>query len=99
MSEAPDGWTDCAICTAPTLSNCMALSCPHRPPTPAETYETRGPRCPYCQHMERDLEAFHYDESTTELECGSCGKLFAVSVYSSTSWRCKPIAERKAPHE
>lgn len=54
----------------------------------SETYETRGPRCPYCQHLHRDLEAFHYNEGLDEMQCESCERDFGVRVYTSTSWTC-----------
>lgn len=53
-----------------------------------ETYETAGPKCPYCGHLHRDLEDFMYDESLTKMDCEHCDKTFNVRAYTSTSWTC-----------
>jgi transcription elongation factor Elf1 len=55
-------------------------------------YSTSGPKCPYCGHEETPDEPFYYDESTTRLECGECGKAYAVEVYHETSWTTEPKA-------
>lgn len=55
------------------------------------TYETRGARCPYCQHLHEADESYWYDEMLTEHECDDCGKTFEVRVYTSTSWSCEPL--------
>ncbi|MBC7168765.1 hypothetical protein [Phenylobacterium sp.] len=58
-----------------------------------ETYETDGPRCPYCGFLHTPDEPFYYDEDTTTLECGKCDREFAMRVYTSTSWSCEPLQE------
>lgn len=52
----------------------------------SERYSTDGPICPYCGHEETPDEGFYFDEDTTSLECGACGKPYAVTVFNSTSW-------------
>jgi transposase-like protein len=59
-----------------------------------ETYSTEGPQCPHCQRQITADEPIYYDESRyTEDTCDGCGKLFAVLVYTSTSWTCSPIED------
>ncbi len=57
------------------------------------TYSTDGPICPYCQRQFTPDEPHYFDERRyTEDDCDQCGKTFSVEVYTSTSWRCEPIA-------
>lgn len=50
------------------------------------TWSDEGPKCPYCEDLQVPDEPFYYDESTTTLDCGNCGKEFNVEVYHSVSW-------------
>lgn len=49
-------------------------------------YSTTGPICPYCGHQHRADEPFYFDESNCDMECESCDRSFAMSIYHSTSW-------------
>ena len=54
-----------------------------------ETYESEGPKCPYCGRQYTADEAGYYDEMNyTEEECDECGQTFDVSVYTQTTWTC-----------
>jgi hypothetical protein len=54
----------------------------------SKTYETSGARCPHCGHLHRPDGGYLYDEDLCEMPCESCEKVFAVLVYTSTSWTC-----------
>lgn len=57
-----------------------------------ETYEKDdGPVCPYCGHHNRacNSDGILYSESTTEYDCGDCGKVFDVGVSISFSWTAR----------
>jgi transposase-like protein len=54
---------------------------------------TGGPVCPYCRHQETPDEGYYYSDSLCELECGDCGKAYAVEVYNETSWTTRPKSE------
>lgn len=60
----------------------------------AETYETDGPRCPYCQHLHTPDDELYFDEMRTELECGRCERVFEVDIFTQTSWTCTPREEQ-----
>lgn len=55
------------------------------------TYESEGPKCPYCGRQFTADEACYYDELRyTQDDCDECGRTFDVEVYHSVSWRCSP---------
>lgn len=58
-----------------------------------ETFETIGPRCPYCQHLHYPDGPSFYDESADNMDCEHCGKEFNVFIYTSTTWTCRPKVE------
>ena len=51
-----------------------------------ECYSTEAPVCPHCEYKHEHDGGFFYDEGLTEYECESCGKMFDVLIYTSTSW-------------
>ena len=53
-----------------------------------ETYETSGPRCPYCKHLHEPEDGYWHDEMLTEAECAACEQVFDVYVHRHTSWTC-----------
>ena len=54
-----------------------------------DTYETEGPKCPYCGRQYTADEGYYYDEMCyTEETCDECDKTFDVSVYTQTTWTC-----------
>jgi len=56
---------------------------------PIETYETEGPKCPYCGRQYTADDPVYFDEIRyTEETCDECGNTFDVEVYTSTSWTC-----------
>jgi transcription elongation factor Elf1 len=61
--------------------------------TAAVMYATDGPTCPYCRHVENDLEEFHYSQDTTALTCGACDKEYVVEVEVCTSWTSRPLLD------
>lgn len=57
------------------------------------TYETEGPKCPYCGRQYTADEACYFDEQNyTEETCDDCGLTFDVDVYTSTTWTSSPRA-------
>ena len=54
------------------------------------TYNTDAPECPHCHYVHTHDGGFFYDEDLTEYQCESCGEVFDVQVYTSTSWTCSP---------
>lgn len=60
-----------------------------------ETWGDHAAICPYCKYLNDpcDSEGELYDESTTTWECGECEREFAVSVYKSFTWTCRPMPE------
>ena len=57
------------------------------------TYSTEGPQCPYCKRQYTADEPGYYDVMNyTSEDCDNCGKTFAVSVYTDTSWTCSTVA-------
>lgn len=64
-----------------------------------QTYESAGPKCPYCGRQYTADEAHYFDEQRyTEETCDECGKAFDVSVYHSVTWTCS-TREQETPHE
>jgi C4-type Zn-finger protein len=58
-----------------------------------ETYESEGPKCPYCGRQYTADEDSYFDEiNYTEEVCDNCERAFDVSVYTSTTWTCTPRA-------
>lgn len=51
-----------------------------------ERYNRDGPECPYCGHVETIDEAFYYDETGFDIECGNCAKHYQCAPHSSWSW-------------
>ena len=65
----------------------------------SETYETEGPKCPYCARQYTADEPHYFDEMAfTEMECDACDRTFKVAVYTSTSWTCTTIDEPAHDH-
>jgi ribosomal protein L37AE/L43A len=62
---------------------------------PGETYSHEGPQCPYCGRQYTADEPFYYDEYLGSLDCDSCGKIFKVEVYISTTWTCNKQEENE----
>ena len=61
-----------------------------------ETYSTEGPQCPHCgRQFTADEPGFFADDYDKE-DCDECGKSFAVSVYTNTSWTCSPLDEDRS---
>lgn len=56
---------------------------------PGSTYESEGPRCPYCGYqITADDPVFYDEQDYTEEECPGCGKIFDVEVCRSVDWSC-----------
>lgn len=54
-----------------------------------ETYESEGPKCPYCGRQYTADEPHYFNEMNyTEKECDDCGQTFDVRVYTETTWSC-----------
>jgi hypothetical protein len=62
-----------------------------------ETYETKGPRCPYCQHLHQPDEPFYWSEETTDMECEHCDRGFEMELFVSYSWTCRPTTQQESP--
>ena len=61
-------------------------------------YSDEGPMCPHCGTLYTPDEPFFYDEMRfTRMDCDECGNVFAVEVYTSTSWTTTAIATEAAP--
>lgn len=53
-----------------------------------ETYESEGPKCPYCHRQYTADEPCYYSDCYTEETCDNCGNTFDVEVVTTTDWRC-----------
>ena len=62
------------------------------------TYESEGPKCPYCGRQYTADEPHYYDyQNYTEETCDECGQTFDVEVCTSTDWSCHARANASSP--
>ena len=66
---------------------------------PERLWNDEGPACPFCGHVETPDEGYYFDEATTNLSCGDCGKDYGVEIFHSTSWTTRRLERAVRPND
>lgn len=58
-----------------------------------QKFSPDGPICPHCGWLCTPDEAFYYNETGYDLECGECEKKFNVQPNCRWTWFTRPVEE------